>query len=285
MTIFSLKKRKADPGSLVITDLRVTYATDEGDVEAVRGVTTSLSAGKVLAVVGQSGCGKSTLVASVLGLLPESAVAFGRVMFEDVDILSAEESQLRTVRGHRIGFVGQDSFEAFDPLFGLGFQLREALAAHRHLPRTTRNARILETLDRTKLPLMPGDLGIHPHEMSGGMLQRAQIAAAILHEPSLLVCDEPTAALDPTLRVQLADLLMALRDELGTAIFLATHDLTLVSRLADEVLVMYDGRVVESGPTPQILGHPRHPFTEALVEAHAQIASSVWNRGDGHAGD
>lgn len=284
MTIFSLKKRKAEPGSLTIGDLHVSYATREGDVDAVRGVSADLSAGKVLALVGQSGCGKSTLIASVLGLLPPEATAFGRVAFEGIDILKASESELQTLRGHRIGYVGQGSYAAFDPLFGLGFQLTEALAAHRRMPRLSRRARIEEALERARLPLKPNQLGIHPHQMSGGMLQRAQVAAAILHGPSLLVCDEPTAALDPTLRVQLAELLMALRDEMGTAILLATHDLTLVSRLADEVLVMFDGRSVESGPAHQILGQPRHPFTEAMVESHARIASSLWTVGGGDAG-
>jgi len=169
--------------------------------------------------------------------------------------------------------MGQASFESFDPLFSIGFQLKEALAAHDHMQRSSRTGRVVEALDRALLPLSIKDLGIHPHEMSGGMIQRAQIAAAILHEPGLLICDEPTAALDPTLRVDLARLLMSLRDETGASILLATHDLTLVSRLADEVMVMYEGRVVESGPAADVLGQPRHPYAEVLVEAHVRFNS------------
>jgi peptide/nickel transport system ATP-binding protein len=238
-------------------------------VPALSGVSLRVPAGGSLAVVGASGSGKSTLAAAVMGLLPRRrVVATGSVVVDGVDVLFASPAALRDLRGRRVGFVGQLPFAAFDPLFPIGLQLDEAAAAHAREPASTRRERVRRALECAGLALDGAGLASHPHRMSGGMLQRAQLAAAIVHHPILLVADEPTSALDTVRSRQVADLFRSLRERDGTALLLVTHDLALAAAVADEVVVLRDGVAVERGPTRRVLDRPEHPFTAALVAAH-----------------
>ena len=260
---------------LRIENLRVAYRSRRGDVLALGGMSFDLEAGRALAIVGESGCGKSTLIAAALGLLGrDHARIDGRVEVAGLDLAHVSPGELRALRGAAVGFVGQLSFHAFDPLFPIGYQLDEAYRAHRDAPAPERLAAVNLALARAGMPLGPGDLKMPPHRMSGGMLQRAQVAAALLHRPPLLLADEPTAALDTLHQRGIATLLRSLRDDHGTALLLATHDLALAAQVADDVLVLRDGREVERGPVRQVLEHPSHPYTAELVGAHPALAAA-----------
>lgn len=267
MTVSS-RETSRDRAILTIDDLRVTLASPAGPVIALDHLSADVERGTCLAVIGESGSGKSTLARACLGLLPPRAVIEGRVLFEDAEIPRLSRRDLRRLRGRRIGFVGQDSYAAFDPLFTIGRQVREALAAHADDPGAS--SRLGPALER--VGLKPNVLKKYPHEMSGGMLQRVQIAAALLHGPSLIVADEPTSALDPVRRAEVAALLDSARRDTGAAMLLATHDLALALRLADRVLVLHRGRRVESGEARKVLTDPRDPITARLVEAARQSA-------------
>lgn len=254
---------------LAIDDLCVTLASSAGPVVALDHLSVEVERGICLAVIGESGSGKSTLARACLGLLPRGAtVVAGRVLFEDVDLLRAPEPTLRRLRGRRIGYVGQDSYAAFDPLFTIGWQVREALTAHGNDPDA--HGRIARALARVGLEMRV--LNRYPHQASGGMLQRVQIATALLHGPSLVVVDEPTSALDPVRRAEVALLLDAMHREAGSAMLLATHDLALAARLADRLLVLYGGRVVEAGTAATVLANPQNPITARLAEAARRTA-------------
>ncbi len=254
---------------LAIDDLCVTLASPAGPVVALDHLSVDVERGTCLAVIGESGSGKSTLARACLGLLPgRGTVVAGRVLFEGVDLLHAPESTLRRVRGRRIGYVGQDSYAAFDPLFTIGHQVREALTAHGNDPDA--RGRIARALAQVGLKVHV--LNLYPHQASGGMLQRVQIATALLHGPSLVVADEPTSALDPVRRAEVAALLDAARRETGAAMLLATHDLALAARLADRLLVLHRGRAVECGETSRILAAPRDPATASLLQAARRTA-------------
>jgi peptide/nickel transport system ATP-binding protein len=260
---------------LSIDDLRVLYAHPRSPVEAVAGLSLEVPPGRAVALVGESGSGKSTVVAALLGLLPPSARVSGRLILDGVDVLKASPDALRGLRGRCVGFVGQAPHSAFDPLFPVDAQLREAWRAHQ----ADRDAEdgpgddeemeeaVEAALEAAGLDLSGAAAGLPPHRMSGGMLQRAQIAAAMLHRPPLLVADEPTSALDTVLTRRLVDRLRALKSG-GTSLLLATHDLGLASELADEVVVMRAGRAVERGPWAEVLGNPKDAYTLALVAAH-----------------
>jgi peptide/nickel transport system ATP-binding protein len=263
--------------ALAIDDLFVAYRQRRGpDTPALSGVTLRVPAGGSVAVVGESGSGKSTLAAAVIGLLPRrGVVASGGVQVDGVDVRAASPRALRDLRGRRVGYVGQLPYAAFDPLFALGPQLDEAAAAHARETAASRRERVDRALEAAGLPLTPAELAIHPHRMSGGMLQRAQLAAAILHGPALLVADEPTSALDAVRWRQVADLLASLRARTGTALLVVTHDLALAAAVADETVVLRQGRVVESGPTRRVLDHPADAYTAALVAALPSRAAAT----------
>jgi peptide/nickel transport system ATP-binding protein len=256
---------RPSPTILRIEGLRVAYRGPRGGrVQALEGLDLSLGPGCAVALVGESGSGKSTAVAAVMGLLPRDAEAGGTIQVGDRAPSQAGRATPRALRGREVGFVGQQSFAAFDPLFPVGFQLREAFGAH---GRGDGRGAVEAALAAAGLEGQGEALAEAPHRWSGGMLQRAQLAAALLHRPSLLVADEPTSALDPVLAARLAATLAALKAG-GTAVLLATHDLGLASVLADEVVVLRDGRVVERGTAAEILGNPREAYTRALLAAH-----------------
>mgnify|MGYP000925849483 CR=1 FL=1 len=268
MTVCSPGTRLPSPPTILAIDgLRVAYPGARSPVVAVAGFDLALAPGTAVALVGESGSGKSTVAMSVLGLLPGDARVSGRIAVEGTDVLQADPETLRRMRGRRVGYVGQQSFSAFDPLFPVKSQLREAFRAHETTATAGMEARIALALREAGLELPGAAAGLPPSRLSGGMLQRAQLAAALLHRPPLLVADEPTSALDPVLARRLAGILQAWKGD-GTAILLATHDLSLAATVADEVVVMRRGKMVETGPVAGVFARPRDPYTAALVAAH-----------------
>jgi len=253
---------------LEIEDLTVDFSRD-GHVtsRALRGVSLTVDAGEAVGVVGETGCGKTLTGLSVLRMLPENATASGRICFEGHEMLELPARELRSIRGRRISMVFQSPGTSFNPVFTVGYQI--GLVAERHLGvgRKEGQALVAETLHAVGLPNPESVMRFYPHELSGGMLQRAMIAMAIICRPSLLIADEPTTALDVTIAQQILRLLRRLQREQGFGVFFISHDLDLVSDFCDRIAVLYAGRVVEMGATAQLLGRPRHPYTRALLEA------------------
>jgi oligopeptide/dipeptide ABC transporter ATP-binding protein len=248
-----------------IRDLAVRFETEGGAVHAVRGVSLAVEPGRVLGIVGESGSGKSATCRAALGLLPANAAVSGSAWFEGRDLLSLPEHDLRHVRGRRIGLVVQDPMSSLNPVRSIGDQLREAITVHKRVGRAALRRRILEALSDVGFPVAERRLGAFPHELSGGLRQRVMIAMAMINRPALLIADEPTSALDVTTQAQILDLLGRLTRESGTAVILITHDLGVVDRICDDVVVMYAGGIVEAGPTAQLFGRPAHPYTWGLM--------------------
>ncbi|MEO3822670.1 ABC transporter ATP-binding protein [Actinomadura sp. B10D3] len=254
---------------LEIEDLVVEFDGDEETVRAVDGAGYSVAPGETLGVVGESGSGKSVTAMSALGLIkPPGRVVSGRVVFDGSDLRAMPPRELRGLRGGRIAMIFQDPMTALNPVVSIGAQLREALRLHRPgMSRGAARKRAAELLTLVGVPGAERRLKQYPHEFSGGMRQRAMIAMAIANDPDLLIADEPTTALDVTVQAQVLDLLRLTRRETGAATVLITHDLGVVAELADRVVVMYAGRVVEHGPVAEIFESPRHPYTRGLLES------------------
>jgi len=248
-------------------DLRVGFATEGGLLQAVDGVSFDLAAGEVLAIVGESGSGKSVTAQTILGLTrsPNARIE-GSVRLGGEELLDASEAVLRKVRGERIGMVFQDPMTSFNPVYRLGAQIVEAIRAHRgDVSKAEARGRAVELLDSVGIPDAERRVDDYPHEFSGGMRQRAMIAMALALEPEVLIADEPTTALDVTIQAQVLRLLERLNRERGVATILITHDLGVVAEVADRVLVMYAGRVVEEGTLDEIFYDPQHPYTWGLL--------------------
>ncbi|MBL3700592.1 dipeptide ABC transporter ATP-binding protein [Leucobacter luti] len=256
---------------LEIRDLAVTFATDHGAVRAVDGVSLAVEPGRVLAVVGESGSGKSVSARTVLGLLPETAIASGSVVLrtrdggEANDVLHLSGEQLRRVRGRDVAMVFQEPSTALNPVFTVGWQIAEGLRAHGELSKREARARAIEMLERVGIPEPHERVDSYPHQLSGGQKQRVMIAMALALNPGLIVADEPTTALDVTVQAEILDLLRRLRDEFGTAILLITHNMGVVADLADDVAVMYEGVVVERAPVAELFANPREDYTKRLL--------------------
>ncbi|MFF6888793.1 dipeptide ABC transporter ATP-binding protein [Streptomyces sp. NPDC012421] len=250
-----------------VAGLDVRFGTGEGAVHAVRGAALELSAGRCLALVGESGSGKSALARSLLGLAgPTATVRASRLRLFGRDAVGFGDREWRAVRGRRIGLVAQDALVALDPLRPVGREIAEPLLVHRLVPRREAGARVVELLARVGVPEPAERAASHVHQLSGGLRQRALIASALAAEPGVIVADEPTTALDASVQARILYLLGELKAA-GTGLLLISHDLAVVEALADEVAVMKDGRIVESGPASEVLDHPRHPYTRALLAA------------------
>ena len=252
---------------LEVRGLRTEFATDAGVVRAVNDVSITVPRGRVVGVVGESGSGKSVTARSILRMVnPPGRIVAGELMFDGRDLLALDEGEMREIRGSEIAMVFQDPQSALNPVMSVGDQIAETLTVHGVGKRTAR-ARALDLLRQVGIPDAERRVDDYPHQFSGGMRQRVVIAIALANEPSLLIADEPTTALDVTIQAQILRLLGNLRDELGIAVLMITHDMGVVAETADRVVVFYGGQVVEQGPTAQVLRDPQHPYTAALLAA------------------
>ncbi len=253
---------------LEVADLRTQFATKKGQVVAVDGIGFSLRKGEVLGIAGESGCGKSVTSLSILRLLPDYAsVSSGTILLNGKDLLGLTEEEMCDVRGNEIAMIFQDPMTSLNPVFTLATQMMEPFMIHQGLDKTQARAKALEMLKKVGIPSPELRLDEYPHQLSGGMRQRVMIAMALSCNPRLLIADEPTTALDVTTQAQILDLMRDLRDDLGTAIMLITHDLGVVAEMADSVLVMYAGKAVEYSPAYDLFQNPRHPYTQGLLDS------------------
>ncbi|AKK05503.1 putative peptide ABC transport system ATP-binding protein [Corynebacterium mustelae] len=260
---------------LELKDLKISFQSSTGTVDAVRGVNLTIYPGQSVAIVGESGSGKSTTAMSIIGLLPGTGkVTGGRILFNGTDLAALDEKQMVEYRGSQIGLVPQDPMSNLNPVWRVGTQIKESLRANNIVPKPQMDARVADLLEEAGLPDANRRAKQYPHEFSGGMRQRALIAMGLAARPKLLIADEPTSALDVTVQKRILDHLEHLTAELGTAVLFITHDLGLAAERAEHLVVMHRGRVVESGPSLDILRNPQHPYTQRLVKAAPSLASA-----------
>jgi peptide/nickel transport system ATP-binding protein len=269
---------------LRIEDLAVDFVTPDRRTTGLDGVSLEVGVGEVVGLVGETGCGKTLTGLSVLRLLPPSAtITRGRLRFEGRDIAEVPDDEMRRIRGNRISMVFQNPATAFNPVFTIGFQIERVLAAHERRSKTAARERIGEVLRDVGLGDAHRVLGAYPHQLSGGMLQRAMIAMALVCRPALLIADEPTTALDVTIAAQILRLLRRLQQDQGFSVLFITHDLGVVRTVSDRVVVLYAGRVVEDAPTADLFRDPQHPYTRGLMDAvprrSADGGALPWIRG------
>jgi oligopeptide/dipeptide ABC transporter ATP-binding protein len=252
---------------LEVTELTTQFDTQDGMVHAVNDVSFTVNKGEFLGVVGESGSGKSVTMMSLLRLIPmpPGEIVGGQAMYDGRDLLHIDIDELRTIRGKRIGFIFQDPMTSLNPVLTVGFQIEESLKIHQHLPTEDRRDRAIELLELVGIPSPEARLKAYPHELSGGMRQRVMIAVALACSPDVLIADEPTTALDVTIQAQIIELVKDLREKFGTAVIWITHDLGVVAGIADRVIVMYGGRIVEEARVGELYAEPRHPYTVGLL--------------------
>lgn len=256
-----------DTPLLKINDLTIGVAADLGYNEIIKGLNLEIEPFQVTALVGGSGSGKTTIGLSILRLLPPAMHVFGgQIILNGQDLLTFSEKQMRRLRGKDISMIFQEPLSAFNPVFTIGFQIEEVLKCHVSLKRRQRKEKILDLLDLTGIPDPKRVAASYPHQLSGGIRQRAMVAQAVAAEPKLIIADEPTSNLDVTLQAHVIELFRKLKEALKISVILITHDLGVVNQLADRVAVIFDGRIVECGQTREVLSNPRHPFTEELVK-------------------
>lgn len=254
---------------LEVRDLHVSFHTYAGEVKAVRGVNFEVYKGEALAIVGESGCGKSVTAQSIMQLLPIPPAKYkqGSILFEGQDLLKKSEKQMQHIRGNEIGMIFQDPMTSLNPTIKIGRQIAESLMKHKKLSRHEAYNRAIKMLEMVAVAQPDKRVNQYPHEFSGGMRQRAMIALALACEPKLLIADEPTTALDVTIQAQILELLKDLQKRTGTSIILITHDLGVVAEMCDRVIVMYAGKVVETGTIDDIFYSPQHPYTKGLLKS------------------
>jgi peptide/nickel transport system ATP-binding protein len=253
---------------LEVEDLRVEFVTDDGIVHAVDGISYQIQPGRTLGIVGESGSGKTVGSLTVMGLTRARDTRIsGRIMFEGGNLLELPPEQMRRIRGNQIAMVFQDPLSSLHPFYKIGFQLSEAILAHRELSKAAARDRSIDLLELVGIPDPQRRIAQYPHEFSGGMRQRVMIAMALANEPKLLIADEPTTALDVTVQAQILALIQDLQRRLGMAVIIITHDLGVVAEIADEIAVMYAGRIVEHAATERLFASPEHPYTWGLLKS------------------
>jgi peptide/nickel transport system ATP-binding protein len=253
---------------LQVRDLRTHFFTRAGVVKAVDGVSFDVAAGEVVGLVGESGSGKTVTGLSIIGLIDQPGrIIGGSVKLAETELVGLEGEKLRALRGQRIAMVFQDPMSVLNPVLTIATQMRLALEAHGRVATAAARARSIEALNAVRIPDAARRLDAYPHQFSGGMRQRVAIAIALLHKPALIICDEPTTALDVSIQAQILTEMRGLVRDLGTALIWISHDLATVSSLATRILVMYAGRIIEEGPTAAVLRSPRHPYTRGLLES------------------
>ncbi len=259
----------SDKTILDIQDLHTYFFTREGTSRAVDGVSFHVDRGEILGLVGESGCGKSITSLSILRLIPSppGRIVSGRILFQNQDLLQLPERNLRAIRGNRISMIFQEPMTALNPVFTVGDQIAEVFRIHRKMNRRQSLEAAIEMMDKVRIPAPRQRAHVYPHELSGGMRQRIMIAMALACDPDLLIADEPTTALDVTVQAQILALMDDLRERIGAAIILITHDLGVVAEVADRVAVMYAGQIVEEAPVKNIFSDPLHPYTRGLLRS------------------
>jgi len=254
---------------LDLRDLKTYFFTSDGVSKAVDGVSYQLQRGETLGVVGESGCGKSVTALSILRLVPDppGRTVGGEIMFEGTNLLKLPRAEMRRIRGNEISMIFQEPMTSLNPVFTIGNQISEAIILHQGLSKRDALTKSIEMLQKVGIPAPERRVHEYPHQLSGGMRQRAMIAMALSCNPKILLADEPTTALDVTIQAQILDLMFGLKEQLGMAIILITHNLGVVAEVARRVVVMYCGKVVEEGPVLEIFKQPQHPYTQGLLQS------------------
>ena len=259
-----------------LKDLQTHFQTEEGTVKAVNHVSFSVREGETVCVVGESGCGKSVTALSIMGLIAESgSVVGGDILYEGKSLLGMKEKELRSLRGNDIAMIFQEPMTSLDPVFTVGEQIVETLREHELLSKNEAYKKAIELIRKVGIARADEIVHSYPHELSGGMLQRIMIAVALSCNPKLLIADEPTTALDVTIQAQILDLLRQVKEEFKTSILLITHDLGVVAEMADYVVVMYGGKVIEEAPVLEIFQNPKHPYTKGLLKSKPVMGKRI----------
>ncbi|QEL77354.1 ABC transporter ATP-binding protein [Bacillus sp. JAS24-2] len=259
-----------------LKDLQTHFQTDEGTVKAVNHVSFAVREGETVCVVGESGCGKSVTALSIMGLIAESgSVVGGDILYEGKSLLGMKEKELRSLRGNDIAMIFQEPMTSLNPVFTVGEQIVETLREHELLSKNEAYKKAIELIRKVGIARADEIVHSYPHELSGGMLQRIMIAVALSCNPKLLIADEPTTALDVTIQAQILDLLRQVKEEFKTSILLITHDLGVVAEMADYVVVMYGGKVIEEAPVLEIFQNPKHPFTKGLLKSKPVMGKRI----------
>lgn len=259
---------------LEVKDLRTYFYTDDGVVKAVDGVEFQVKPGETLGIVGESGCGKSITAMSILRLIqsPPGKIVSGEIIFDGEDLTKVSEKRIREIRGNNISMIFQEPMTSLNPVFTAGYQIEEILKIHQNLDNKEARERAIEMIRMVGIPNPERIADEYPHQLSGGMRQRIMIAMALACRPKLLIADEPTTALDVTIQAQILDLMNELKDKLNTSIMLITHDLGVIAEMADHVIVMYSGKVVEDASTIELFENPKHPYTIGLMASIPSLA-------------
>ncbi|MVB10013.1 Dipeptide transport ATP-binding protein DppD [Caprobacter fermentans] len=253
---------------LSVRNLQTAFHTDAGEIVSVEDVSFDLNPGETLGIVGESGCGKSVTSLSIIRLLGKSGrISKGEIQFENQDLAKMNEKEMRKIRGGRISMIFQEPMTSLNPVFTIGYQMQETICLHLQMGKKESRAYAIEMLKKVGIPRAESVIDNYPHELSGGMRQRVMIAMALSCKPKLLIADEPTTALDVTIQAQILELMKKLRKESGTSIMLITHDLGVVAEMADRIIVMYAGQVIESADVYTLFDHPAHPYTIGLMNS------------------
>lgn len=258
-------------------NLKTYFYTEDGIVKAVDDVSFKIRQGETIGVVGESGCGKSVTAMSLMRLIPypPGKIVNGEILFEGKDVLKYSEDEIRSMRGNDVSVIFQEPMTSLNPVFTIGFQISEVFILHQNMDKVQAREKSIEMLKLVGIPRADEIVDCYPHELSGGMRQRAMIAMALACNPKLLIADEPTTALDVTIQAQILDLMKSLKDKLNTSIMLITHDLGVIAEMADYVVVMYCGKVIEEAPVKELFANPLHPYTVGLLKSKPTINKEV----------